>query len=155
MHNRKPKSTRSKKRSHSESQAVPLQYSCLENPMDRGAWGATVHTVTKSQMQLGDWARTHIQSTAGKEGDDRGQDGRMASPTQQTWVWASSGRWWRTGKPGVLQSMGLQRVRHDWLNYNRDTAWPRGLWQNSLLSGSPETAVILGWRGAATQWLQL
>ena len=38
----------------------------------------------------------------------------MASLTQWTWVWASSGRWWRTGKPGVLQSMGSQRVWHDW-----------------------------------------
>ena len=38
---------------------------------------------------------------------------RMASPTQWTRVWANSGRWWRTGKPGVLQSMGLQRVRHN------------------------------------------
>ena len=37
----------------------------------------------------------------------------MASPTQWTWVWANSGRQWRTGKPGVLQLMGLQRVRHD------------------------------------------
>ena len=48
------------------------------------------------------------------EGDDRGWDGWMASPTQWTRVWASSGRWWRTVKPGVLQSMGLQRVGHDW-----------------------------------------
>ena len=38
----------------------------------------------------------------------------MASLTQWTWVWASSGSWWWTGKPGVLQSIGLQRVRHDW-----------------------------------------
>ena len=38
----------------------------------------------------------------------------MASLTQWTWVWVSSGKWWRTGKPGVLQSMGLQRVGHDW-----------------------------------------
>ena len=38
----------------------------------------------------------------------------MASLTQWTWVWASSGNWWWTGKPGVLQSMRLQRVRHDW-----------------------------------------
>ena len=43
-----------------------------------------------------------------------GQDPWMASPTQWTWVWASSGRQWRTGKPGMLQSKGLQRVRHDW-----------------------------------------
>jgi len=39
----------------------------------------------------------------------------MASPTLWTWVWASFGSWWCTGKPGVLQSMGLQRVRHDWV----------------------------------------
>ena len=39
----------------------------------------------------------------------------MASPTQWTWVWASSGSWWWTGRPGLLQSMGLQRVRHDWV----------------------------------------
>ena len=51
---------------------------------------------------------------AGGEGNDRGWDGWMASPTQWTWVWASSGSWWWTGGPGVLQSMGSQRVRHDW-----------------------------------------
>ena len=48
------------------------------------------------------------------EGDDRGWDGWMASPTQWTWVWVNSENWWLTGKPGVLQSMGLQRVRHNW-----------------------------------------
>ena len=48
------------------------------------------------------------------EGGDRGWDGRMASPTQSTWVWENSGRWWRTGKPGVLLPMGFQRVRHNW-----------------------------------------
>ena len=42
----------------------------------------------------------------------------MASPTQGTWVWACSSRWWRTGEPGVMQSMGLQRVGHDWVNNN-------------------------------------
>ena len=42
-------------------------------------------------------------------------DGWMASPTHWTWVWASSRRWRRTGKPGVLQSMGLQGVGHDWV----------------------------------------
>ena len=40
------------------------------------------------------------------EGDNRGWDGWMASPTQWTWVWVNSGSWWRTGRPGVLQSMG-------------------------------------------------
>ena len=49
-----------------------------------------------------------------KEGEDRGWDGWMASPTSWTWIWLSSGSWWRTGKPGMLQSMGSQRARHDW-----------------------------------------
>ena len=48
------------------------------------------------------------------EGDDRGWDGWMASATQWTWVWVSSRSWWWTGRPGMLQSMGLQRVGHDW-----------------------------------------
>ena len=48
------------------------------------------------------------------EEDDRGWDVWMASPIQWTWVWANSGRLWRTGKPGVLQSVGSQIVGHDW-----------------------------------------
>ena len=52
---------------------------------------------------------------AGGEGNDRGWDGWMTSPTRWTWVWVSSGSWWWTGRPGVLQSMGLRRVRHDWV----------------------------------------
>ena len=51
---------------------------------------------------------------AGGEGDDRGWDGWMASLTQWMWVWVSSRSWWWTGRPGVLWSMGSQRVRHDW-----------------------------------------
>ena len=50
---------------------------------------------------------------AGGEGDNRGWDGWMTSPTQWTWIWVNSGSWWWTGRPGVLQSMGLQRVGHD------------------------------------------
>ena len=48
-----------------------------------------------------------------REGDNKGWDGWMASLTW-TWVWASSGSWWWTGKRGVLQSTGSQRVRHNW-----------------------------------------
>ena len=51
---------------------------------------------------------------AWREGDDGGWDGWMASPTQWTRVWVNFGSWWWTGRPGMLQSMGLQRVRHDW-----------------------------------------
>ena len=49
------------------------------------------------------------------EGADRGWDGWMASPTQWTWVWVNSRSWWWTGRPGLLLSMGSQRVRHDWV----------------------------------------
>ena len=51
---------------------------------------------------------------AGGEGDDRGWDSWMASPTQWTWVWVNSGSWWWTGRSGMLQFMGSQRVGHDW-----------------------------------------
>ena len=51
---------------------------------------------------------------AGGEGDDRGWDGWMASPTWWTWVWVNSRSWWWTGRPGVLQSMGSQRLGDDW-----------------------------------------
>ena len=50
---------------------------------------------------------------AGGEGDDRGWDDWMASLTRWTWVWINSRSWWWMGKPGVLQSMGSRRVRHD------------------------------------------
>ena len=48
------------------------------------------------------------------EGDNRGWDGWMASLIQWTWVWVNSGSWWWTGRPGVLQSLGLQTDGHDW-----------------------------------------
>ena len=51
---------------------------------------------------------------AGGEGDNRGWDDWMASPTRWTWVWVDSGSWWWTGRPGVLRFMGSQRVGHDW-----------------------------------------
>ena len=56
------------------------------------------------------WERLKV----GGEDDNRGWDGWMASPTQWAWVWVNSGSWWWTGKPGVLQSMGLQTAGHEW-----------------------------------------
>ena len=54
-----------------------------------------------------------------------GWDGWMASPTQCTYVWVNSGSWWWTGKPGLLQSRGLQRVGHDWVTeLNWTNAYP-------------------------------
>ena len=62
-----------------------------------------------SSSHVKNWERLR----AGGEGGDRGWDGWMASPTQWTWVWANSGSWWWRGRPGVLWSVGSQRVRHD------------------------------------------
>ena len=77
---------------------------------------------------LATWSEelTHLKSTwcwerlkAGGEGDDRGWDGWMASLTQCTWVWASSGRWWRMTRPGTLQSIGVTESDiTEWLNNN-------------------------------------
>ena len=68
----------------------------------------------------------------------RGWDGWMASPIQRTWVWASSGSWWWTGKPRMLQSMGLQRVRHDWAT---ELTWteliPFPVWWSRVGSNQP------------------
>ena len=90
---------------------------------------------------------------AGGEREDRGNDW-MASPTQWTWVSANSGRWWRTGKPGMLQSVGSQRIRDDWLteqqqrdNHTKGSKWERQIsygitqewcWNSSTLATSCE-----------------
>ena len=79
----------------------------LESPLDGKEIKPVNHNGNQSWIFTG---RTNAEA-----GDQRGWDGWMASPTQWTWVWAGSGSWWWTGKPGVLQSMGSQRVRHDWV----------------------------------------
>ena len=70
---------------------------------------------------------------AGGEGEDRGWDGWMASLTQWIWVWAYFGSWWRTGKPGVLQSMGSQGVGHDWATEQQQQ---KAGWPDALVSGA-------------------
>ena len=73
-------------------------------------------TLATSCEELTHWQRLWCWEGlgAGGKADDRGWDGWMASPTRWTWVWVNSGRWWWTGRPGVLRFMGLQRVRHYW-----------------------------------------
>ena len=58
------------------------------------------------------WCRERLK--AGREGDNRGGDGWMASPTQWVWVWVNSGSWWWTRRPGILRFMRSQWVGHDW-----------------------------------------
>ena len=79
-------------------------------------WSWNSNTLAFWCEELTSWKRPWCweRLKARGEADDRGWDGWMASPSQWTWVWASSRSWWWTGKPGVLQSMGSQRVRHDW-----------------------------------------
>ena len=60
---------------------------------------------------------------AGGEGDNRGWDGWMTSPTPWTWVWVNSGNLWWTGRPGVLRFMGSQRIGHDWAIELNWTEW--------------------------------
>ena len=74
------------------------------------------------------------------EGDDRGQDVWMASSARWTWVWASSGWLWRTGKPGMLQSIGWQRFRYDWV-MNMNILF-KTLWANWYLTLSPSQVVF-------------
>ena len=86
--------------------------------------------------ELTHWKRPWCQERlrAGGEGDDRGWDGWMASPTRWTWVWVNSGSWW-TGRPGVLRFMGLQRVGHDWvteLNWGKLIFFPTAFYTQTV-----------------------
>ena len=72
--------------------------------------GECPDTLCKTAHNSWCWARPK----AGGEGGDRGWGGWLASPTWWTCVWARSGSWWCTGRPGVLQPVGSQRVVHDW-----------------------------------------
>ena len=74
------------------------------------------NTLATSCEELTHWKRLWCWEglRAGGEGDDRGWDGWMASPTGWTWVWVNSGSWWWTGRPGMLQFMGSQKVGHYW-----------------------------------------
>ena len=80
-------------------------------------WSWNSNTLATWCEELTYWKRPWCweRLKAGREGDDRGWDGWMASPTQWTWVWASSKSWWWTGRPGMLHSMGSQRVWHNWV----------------------------------------
>ena len=79
-------------------------------------WSWNSNTLATSWEKLTHWKSPWCweRLRAGGEGNDRGWDGWMASLTQWTWVWVGSGSLWWTGRPGMLQFMGLQRVGHNW-----------------------------------------
>ena len=78
-------------------------------------WSWNSNTLATWCEELTHWKRPWCweRLKAGGEGDNRGWDGWMASLTRWTWVWTDC--WWWTGRPGVLQSMGSERVGHDWV----------------------------------------
>ena len=96
-----------------------------------------LQTLVTGCEELTHWKRTCCweRLKAGGDGDNRGWDSWMASPTQWTWVWASTGSSWWTRKPGVLQSMGWLRVGHDWeTELNWTFIFIKRLVSSSLLS---------------------
>ena len=78
-------------------------------------WSWNSNTLATWCEELTHWERPWCweRPRAGGEGDDRGWDGWMASPTWWTWIWVDSRNWWWTGRPGMLHFMRSQRVRHD------------------------------------------
>ena len=83
-----------------EGNGTPLQYACLENPMDGGAWKAAVHGVAEGRTWLSDFTLTFHFHALEKE---------MATHSSVL-AWRIPG----TGEPGGLLSMGSHRVGHDW-----------------------------------------
>ena len=79
---------------------------------------------------------------AAGEGDDRGWDGWMASLTRWTWVWVNSRSWWWTGRPGVLQFMGWQRVRHDWATELTNNSTPGHFYYLMRCNSNPKCHMI-------------
>ena len=93
-----------------EGNGIPLQYSCLENPMDGGAWWAAVHEVAKSRTRLSDFTFTFHFHALEKE----------IATHSSVLAWRIPG----TGEPGGLPSMGSHRVGHDW----SDLAYHYQIW---------------------------
>ena len=134
-------------RSPGEGKSYPLQYPGLERFLDckgNQSWMFIGRTDAEAPILWPPDAKSWLiwkgpdvgKLKAAGEGDDRGWDGWMASPTLWTWVWVSSGSRWWTGRPGVLQSMGSQRVAHDWvteLNWTDTDIWSRK-WQPTAVS---------------------
>ena len=87
---------------YGEGNGTPLQYSCLENPIDGGAWWAAVHGVARSRTQLSDFTLTFHFHALEKE----------IATHSSVLAWKIPG----TGEPGGLLSMGSHRVGHDWSN---------------------------------------
>ena len=93
-----------------EGNGNPLQYSCLANPMDEGAWWAAVHGVAKSRTRLSNFTSTFHFHALEKE---------MATHSGVL-AWRIPG----TGEPGGLPTVGSHRVGHDWSDLAAAAVWP-------------------------------
>ena len=111
-----------------------LKESVLPSPVHwkDWCWSWNSNTLATWCEELTHWKRPWCWEGlgAGEEGDDRGWDGWMASPTRWTWVWVDFRSWWWTGRPGVLRFMGSQRVQHDWAT---ELNWTEYNYTNILL----------------------
>ena len=121
-----------------EGNGNPLQYSCLENPMDRRAWWAAVHGVTKSQTRLNDFTLTFHFHALEKE---------MATPSSAL-AWRIPG----TGEPGGLPSTGSHWVGHDWSTLAAAVAMTQS--QRGVRFGalSPDGRLVLTMPFLRIQW---
>ena len=92
------------------------RHSVLNIHWNHWCWSWSSNTFATWCEELTHWKRPWCWESLKAEGkaDNRGWDGWMASPTQWTWVWANSWSWQWTGRPGELQSMASQRIRHEW-----------------------------------------
>ena len=97
------------------NQCIPKK-SVLNIHWNDWCWSWNFNTLTTWGEELTHWKRPWCweRLKAGRKGADRGWDAWMASLTWWAWVWVSSGSWCWTGKPGTLQSIGSQRVGHNW-----------------------------------------
>ena len=118
---------------HLLEKTLESPFDCKEiqpvNPKGNKSWIVIGRIVAKAETPI---LRPHdaknqlIWLKVGEEGDYREWDGWMASPTRWTWVWVGSCSWSWTGKPGVLQSMQSQRIRHNWVTELK-AVWERNL----------------------------
>ena len=100
-------------------------------------WDWNSNTLATWWDELTHWKRPWCweRLKAGGEGNDRGWDGWMVSSTWWTWIWVDSGSWGWTGRPGVMQLMGSQRIGHDWaaeLNWTELNAWMQRWWCRNI-----------------------
>ena len=108
-------------------------------------WSWSSNTLATWCEELTYWKRPWCwweRLKAGGKGDNRGWDGWMVSLTRWTWVWASSRSWWWTGKPAVLQSMGSQRVGHNWATELNQHKYWKNLNLSCYFSFYPDLEII-------------